>query len=124
VRFTTQSEKGLTLIEVLIALAILSIALTAIIKSTSENIRGTLYLQNKMIAAWVGADAMNSIRAGVIKVPGHMQQEINMLNHNWEWEAKLVDTPNKRIKEIDVDVTLKPEGNKLSHMVSFLYVAS
>ena len=44
---------GFTLIEVLIALTILSIALTAIIISTSQNIKDTFYLQNKNTAEQV-----------------------------------------------------------------------
>jgi prepilin-type N-terminal cleavage/methylation domain-containing protein len=53
------TQSGLTLIEVLVALAIISIALTAIIKATSENIRGTAYLQDKTIAMYVARQILN-----------------------------------------------------------------
>ncbi len=60
-----QACVGLTLIEVLIALAIVGIAMTAIIKATSQNIRSTAYLQNKLIAMWVGQQVSNEMLAGI-----------------------------------------------------------
>jgi general secretion pathway protein I len=64
-----KQQRGFTLIEVLIALAILSIALTAIIKATSQNIRDTAYIQHKMIAHYVALDVINAARAGLINLP-------------------------------------------------------
>ena len=59
---TLTNHKGFTLIEVLIALAILAIALTAVIEATSKNIQNTLYLQNKTIASWVGLEIINEAK--------------------------------------------------------------
>ena len=112
--------KGFTLIEVLIALAILSIALTSIIKYTSQNIRDTNYLQNKMIAMWVGTQIMNEARVGILTLPQH--QVTKMLGQNWPWEANVVSTPNSHIKEIDVDVMQESNQEKLIHLVSYVYL--
>ncbi len=120
-----QSNAGLTLIEVLIALAILSIALTAIIHSTSQNIKSTVYLQNKMIAVWVGTEVMNEIRAGVLKpVDGRLTQETEMLGQTWSWQATLNPTPNPKIKEIHVEVLQPPNDKKLVQLMSYIYVAA
>ncbi len=119
-----QSELGLTLIEVLIALAILSIALTAVIKSTSQHIKNTIYLQNRMIATWVGTYVINSIRIGVIKIPNapdQLSEENQTLGQNFTWEAMLDSTPNPRIKRISVDVYNPLDQHKLAHLESYLY---
>jgi general secretion pathway protein I len=121
-----RNNRGFTLIEVLIALAILSIALTAIIKTTSQHIRDTTYLQNKITANWVGTQVMNEIRAGVLKVSDSsdgISQQTEMLGKTWIWKAKFISTPNPHIKEINVDVYQKPEKNRLINLVSYLYVA-
>ena len=102
---------GLTLIEVLIALAIIAIALTAIIKSTSQSIRGTSYLQTKMTALWVGQSIMNGIRVGYIKVDDEKKDVISALAQNWYWLAKNEETPNKRIRKIIVNVYGKEVEN-------------
>lgn len=121
--FSRKNETGLTLIEVLIALAILSIALTAVIRATAQDIRNTLYLQNKTIATWIGSDVINNVRAGVLKIPAapdQLSEESTVLGQTWSWEAKLDITPNPHIKKLDVFVYQQPE-NQLAHLVSYIY---
>lgn len=98
-------QAGLTLIEVLIALAIAAIALTAVIKATSQNIRGTSYLQDKTIAMWVGQEVLAEARVGLLPVSDEVKvQATSMLGRDWYWRISKTDTPNKRIKKILVDV--------------------
>ncbi|MDR3492524.1 MAG: type II secretion system minor pseudopilin GspI [Gammaproteobacteria bacterium] len=121
---TYKKISGFTLIEVLIALAIISIALTAIIKATSQNIRDTAYLQDKMIAHWVGLQVINEVRADVLKLSNSsLSNETEMLGKNWQWQASLADTPNPAIKKIDVSVSRKDEDKKLLTLSSYKYVA-
>lgn len=99
-------QNGFTLIEVLIALAIIAIALTAIIHTTSQNIRQTIYLQDKTIASWVAQNVMNEARAGLLTIPEDetLEQETTMLGQSWNWTAEVESTPNSKIKKITVDV--------------------
>ncbi len=123
-KLSRKNETGLTLIEVLIALAILSIALTAIIKSSAQNIRNTLYLQNRTIATWIASDILNSVRVGVLKIPAapdHLANDSTVLGQEWSWEAALNSTPNPRIKKVDVMVYQKADHNPMAHLVSYLY---
>lgn len=102
-----KQRQGLTLIEVLIALAILSIALTAVIKATSQNIRSTTYLQDKTIALWVAQLVLNEARVGATKLPDppdKLQQEVKMLDRKWYYQAKQEPTGNKRIERVKVNV--------------------
>ncbi|TAK75189.1 MAG: type II secretion system protein GspI [Gammaproteobacteria bacterium] len=97
---------GLTLIEVLIALAIVGIAMTAIIKAASQSIRGTTYLQDKTIAMWVGSQVLNEARVGILVLPKGetLKQTTRMLNRDWHWQAQQEETADERIKKIQVDV--------------------
>jgi general secretion pathway protein I len=115
---------GFTLIEVLIALAILSIALTAIIKATSQTIKDTIYLQDKTIAHWVGLYVINEARVGIVKLPtlpGALHAETTMLGEEWSWQAMLSPTPNLHIKEIHVRVFRKIDKAKLADLMSYYY---
>ena len=99
--------EGLTLIEVLIALAIVAIAMTAIIQATSQNIRGTNYLKNKTIAMWVGQQVLNEARLNLImipKPPDKLKAATDMLGSTWHWQATQSDTRNKNIQQIEVRV--------------------
>lgn len=117
-----RKQFGLTLIEVLIALSIISIALTAIIKATSQNIRTTGYLQTKTIAMWVGQQVLNEARVNLLRLPNSpdtLKQSTTMLGHDWFWEADQQDTPNKRIKKIEVKVFAKePEDDAAPALIT------
>lgn len=95
---------GLTLIEVLVALAIVGIAMTAIIKAASQNIRSTHYLQNKTTALWVGQNLLNEARLGLIPEQENTKTT-SMLGRDWYSQIEFKETPNKRIKKITVNVS-------------------
>jgi general secretion pathway protein I len=102
-----QRQIGLTLIEVLISLAIIAIAMTAVIKATSQTMRSTAYIQNKQIAAWVGQQFINEIIIGLRQLPDNSQvlsETVSVLDHDWSVTASLQNTPNDRIKQIVVSV--------------------
>ena len=118
---------GFTLIEVLIALAILSISLTAIIKSTSQSIKDTIYLQDKTIAHWVGLQVINAARIGLLNLSSQAAKktaETDMLGEKWTWEAELKPTQNPHITEIDVNVFRQSDNAKLAVLVSYSYAAT
>ena len=108
---SNRPEAGLTLIEVLIALAIMSIAMTAIIQSVSHNIRATDYLQTKTMAMWVGQQVLNEARAGLVSVPAppdQLRQTTTLLQRDWYWQAEQMPTLNPRIQKIRVRVYQRP----------------
>lgn len=79
---------GFTLIEVLIALIIISIALAASIRVTNQSIRDTTHVQNTMIAHWVAMNIISEIQVGIIKLPiaGNIKKgKTSMLNKKWDW---------------------------------------
>ncbi|VVC75073.1 hypothetical protein AQUSIP_03490 [Aquicella siphonis] len=121
-------QAGLTLIEVLIALAIVSIAMTAVIKATSQNINSTGYLQKKTMALWVGQQVLNEIRAGVLKTGGSSGSQkltTEMLGQEWYWSTEEEETPNPRIKKVRVKVFANEEDEQdetpIMTLESFLY---
>lgn len=117
-------NKGFTLIEVLISLLILSIALTAIMKATSQNIQDTLYLQNKTIATWVGMEIIAQAQIGLLNLStsnDQLSHEADMLGQKWTWQASVVTTPNPRIREFNIDVYSADHQKKWTHLTSYIY---
>lgn len=123
-KYSMRNHSGLTLIEVLIALAILAIALTAIIKSSSQNIKDNVYLENKIIANWVGNDLINQVRAGLVKIPAapsQYKQDVTVLGRSWTVQADITATPNSKIQEILVDVYPQGSDHRVTHLAGYLY---
>jgi general secretion pathway protein I len=128
INYYRKSTIGLTLIEVLVALAIVSIAMTAIVKAISQNIRSTTYLQDKTMAMYVGQQVLNEARVDLLTLPpeaDRMNEKTCMLGRTWYWQVKQTETPNQHIKKIEVSVFASDPTDEIAApiitMGSFLY---
>ncbi len=89
-------NRGFTLIEVLIALAILAISLTAIIHAANVNIKSSQRLRDITIGEWVLDDALSFLRLGIIKPQASQTtQQTTMANKTLKWQAQL--NPSKKL---------------------------
>lgn len=81
-------NKGFTLVEVLIALLIIAIALTAVIHATTQTTRSLNRVQEKMIAHWVGMNVLSEIQTNIIVIPKDASLpsgKTKMLGAQWYW---------------------------------------
>lgn len=115
---------GLTLIEVLIALVIIAIAMTAIVTSSTETIRNVQYLENKTKAMWLANKIINEVRAGLKDLPAEEDtlHKETILGQNFLWQGELRKTPNVHVKAIDVQVFLPINKSIIMHMIGYQYV--
>lgn len=91
--------------EVLIALVILSISLTAMIKASSSDVQNTQRIQEISVAHWVATDAFNLIKLGAIQtVNGETAQVTNMADKKWRWKALLKPSTTNGL--IDIQLTI------------------
>lgn len=98
-------SSGFTLIEVLVALTIISIAMLAVIKATGQAIRSQAHLQNKTLAMWVGTQVANEWRAGLLEIKDASKEyKTTILNHHFYWKAKTSMISNSRIEKIIIHI--------------------
>lgn len=123
------AAEGLTLVEVLIALAIISIALTAVIKASSQALRSTAHITDKTVAIWVGQYVLNEARVGLLalpKAPDALRKTKDMLGKEWHWEASQTETANHHIKKFAVSVFAKKGDDEdhvpLAYLATYAYV--
>lgn len=105
VRPLRRAGGGFTLIEVLVALAVLAIAMGALIKVASQNAGNAVYLRDKTLAHWV---AMNRIVryevAGVWPSIGDASGTTEMGDRRWYWHAHVSSTPDRDMRRLRVEV--------------------
>jgi general secretion pathway protein I len=97
--------QGFTLLEVLVALAILAIALAAVIKTTTENVENTRYLRDRTLAHWVAMNVLTEIHVQK-KWPslGKKEGTAMMAEREWFWIVKVSETVDEELRRLDVQV--------------------
>ncbi|MDR2013771.1 MAG: type II secretion system minor pseudopilin GspI [Rhodanobacter sp.] len=100
-----KSAHGFTLIEVLVALAVVALALLALVRTTSVQVRSFDALRERTLAGWVAADVLAQTRLenrfpATGRGDGHMQ----LAGRDWRWTREVQATANTDIRRIDVRV--------------------
>lgn len=96
---------GFTLLEVLVALAVLAIAMAAVIKVSASNTSNAAYLKEKTIAHWVAINKANELRlADSWPSVGNKKGSVVMARQEWRWQVKVSNTPDKDIRRLDIEV--------------------
>ena len=96
---------GFTLLEILVALAVIAIALAAIVGETSQRISSAARLTDRTLAHWV---AMNQITTAQLSTAwpavGNTNDSVEMAGREWFWTLKVSSTDdasnaNRRIHD-------------------------
>ena len=115
---------GFTLIEVLIALVVIAIALTALLKATGEDVFITQRIKQKSIGHWVAMQGVSAVQLGLVSV--NLNQEITqvtkMLGQRWYWRVKLTPTTIKSMQQISITISDKQAGPFRDELIAFRYV--
>ena len=116
---------GFTLIEVLIALSVIAIALTALFKATTETISITARLKEKSISHWVAMQGVTSIQLGLLPIEPNQEvaQVTTLLNQQWYWRAVVHPTSLPHMQSISVTVSRKSTGPFTDALLAFRYTS-
>lgn len=115
---------GFTLVEVLLALAVIAIALTALLKATAQNIENTQRIKEKTIGHMVAMQGVSMIQLNLVQVNSSQPstQATTMLGERWYWRATISKTPFKNIQQITISISLKQAGPFRDELTAFRYL--
>jgi general secretion pathway protein I len=118
--------RGFTLVEVMVALAVVAVALPALMFSLHQQIDGTAYLRDKSLAHMVAINKLTEVRimarAREQLLKGKDSGTSELADRQWDWQLNSTETelPNFYRVEIKVSAPESQDGSALYTLVGFL----
>jgi len=105
-RLRTACSDGFTLVEVLVAVAILAIGLAALFGQISQSVFTVGYLRDSTLAQWVAVDRITELRLenrfpDIDETDG----EIDMASQSWRYTLIISETLWPDLRRVDVRVS-------------------
>jgi len=114
-------QKAFTLLEVLVALAVLTMGIGTVIKVSAGQTTQLSYLKDKTFALWVASNKANEIKLDKWPATGNTSGYETMANQEWSWRVKVSNTADKDLRRLDIDVNrANEEGEPLVRFISFV----
>ncbi len=116
------ARRGFTLVEVLVALAVLSIALTAVMRTMGQAIGVTATLREHSVALWVAQNRlalhrMNRAWPSADTTDG--DTEFN--GEKWYWREQVSTTPEPKIRRIEITIRRQKDSQETqARLVGYL----
>jgi general secretion pathway protein I len=96
---------GFTLIEVLVALAIVAIGMAAVLSTLTSSADTLSYLRDKTFAQWVALNQVANVRlTGSAPAVGDTTGDTDFAGRTWHWKQEVVASEVPGVERIDVMV--------------------
>ncbi len=105
--------RGFTLVEVMVALAIVAIALPTLLMALSQQVDDTAYLRDKTIAQMVAANKLAEMRLVIGSTRNLTAGKDNgiatMMDRDWYWWVETKPTQVEKFFRVEISVALEED---------------
>jgi type II secretion system protein I len=117
-------SRGFTLVEVLVALLVVAIGLTALMLAVSGTARTSGYLRDKTLAQWIGLNRLAEVRLNTNKFGQNTDaSEVTFAARTWHYDTRYFDTSFPSMKRVSIRVyagDAKTKGGPLAEVTGYL----
>ncbi|HNP65782.1 MAG TPA: type II secretion system minor pseudopilin GspI [Woeseiaceae bacterium] len=114
-------RSGFTLIEVMVALVIVSLSLIAVTASMNQMIDAAETMRNRTYASWIAQNRIAELRlAFATPDVGTSSGEVEYANTDWSWRAVVSETGVEDLYRIDVSVSFAGSDDSIRTVTGFV----
>jgi general secretion pathway protein I len=116
-------SRGFTLIEVVVALAILGIGMLAVFKTIGDTVHNVDELRDRSFAEWIADNRITEVRvSGEMPSVEETAGEVEFAGRQWHWLSKVSQTQVQGLRRIDVSVRRDddPENSSIVTLSGFI----
>ncbi|MEC5209257.1 general secretion pathway protein I [Psychrobacter sp. PL15] len=107
---TSKRESGFTLIEVMVALAILAVVAVAASRASSAYLNSVDVLRTRTLAHFVAQNAAADLRIQETWLTADSTQTVNAQGRDWQVAMTVVDTQTPALKKVNIRVAPVMDG--------------
>ena len=114
-------SKGMTLLEVMLALVILATSGLAVMQAASQALNNQSYLQQKTFAMWIASNRIAELKLQKTWPSlSWKNDDVEFANVKWYWRYQGVATADANFIALDVEVSDKENGQALAHIRTYI----
>lgn len=116
-----QRAGGFTLIEIVLALLVIGVGLVALIVSAGQYAANAATLREKTVALWVAHNRLTEIELEPAWPElGRSDGEVELARAEWRWDVTVSETPDPRVRRIDITVKRRKADENAAELSSFV----
>jgi general secretion pathway protein I len=114
-------QRAFTLIEVLVALAILAIAMAAVVTGIARYSGDAGRLREMTLGLWVAHNRLTEIelQPGWPEV-GTSDGEVELAGREWRWNVTVAETPDPKVRRVNILVRTGAREDTVAYLTSYL----
>lgn len=114
-------QSGFTLIEVMVALVIVSLSLGAVAAAISQMADAGTSMRLRTYASWIAHNKIAEMRlANVVPEVTETDGDVLFANEEWLWTATVSETGVENLFRVDVEVSLARDGAAIRTVTGFI----
>lgn len=118
---TARRQRGMTLLEVMLALVIMATSGLAVMNSASEALNNQAYLEQKTFALWVASNRLVDLKLQEQWPSASWKYDSEELAGNtWYLRYQTLSTGDSNFKALDIEVSTKKEGTPLAYIRTYI----